>query len=70
MSTSKVSRVVINHTSHLYDHCTWAEYQSISTWVVSFLRFCGFLPHQNPLSPARVWLTSLDYFELTSESTK
>lgn len=29
MSTSKVSTVVINHTSHLYDHCTWAEYQSI-----------------------------------------
>ena len=42
--------VVVNHASHLYNHCTLAEYQLISTCTSeSFLLAISFLGPQNTL---------------------
>ena len=41
--------VVVNHASHLYNHCTLAEYQLIATCLWSFLLVLSFLGPQNTL---------------------
>ena len=41
--------VVVNHASHLYNHCTLAEYQLIATCLWDFLLVLSFLGPQNTL---------------------